>query len=227
MPSHFPRSPKLMKGALVVYEAQTPGPPPKIIVFQYNPEQLQRKLENRAAKAKPGANAKEDVLRVEGPPKETISVTVVLNAADQLAEPQQNKAVTDWGLLPALSTLEMLLYPSTFRVLENDALSQAGAVKVKPAELPLTLLVWGKSRAVPVQIDSFSITEEAFDQALNPIQAKVELGLKVLTYLELPKTSQGRDVYFSYQRQKETLAQQHQSDSEDSRTVSGFLPSGS
>ena len=83
MPSEFPRSPKLLKGALVVYESQSPGPPPKIIVFQYNPEQLERKLENRAPEKKRGANAKEDVLRVAGPPKETITLTVVLNAADQ------------------------------------------------------------------------------------------------------------------------------------------------
>lgn len=222
--SNNPCAPKLLKGALVVYESQTPGPPPKIIVFQYNPEQLERKLEHRAAQPKRGASSKEDVLRVEGPPKETITITVMLSAADQLAAPEQNQKITEWGLVPALATLEMLLYPSTLRVLENQALSKAGSVKIKPADLPLTLLVWGKSRVVPVQIDSFSITEEAFDQNLNPIQVKVELGLKVLTYMELSKNSQGRDVYLSYQKQKENLAREHQSDSEDSRIVSGFLP---
>lgn len=209
-------SPRFCKGALVVYDSQAPGPPPQLIVFQYNPEQVKRKLENRAAKSKPGANAKEDVLRVEGPPKESITLSIVLNAADQLAEPQQNQTVVDWGLHPALATLEMLLYPSTFRVLQNEALSQGGAAQIKPADLPLTLLVWGKSRVVPVKVDSFSITEEAFDQALNPIQAKVELGLTVLSYMELDKKSQGRDIYLSYQKQKETLAQLHQSAGDES-----------
>lgn len=224
MPSYAPTSPKLLKGALAVYESQTPGPAPKIIVFQYNPEQVQRKLEHRAAKAKAGA--KEDVLRVEGPPKETITLTIVLHAADQLAEPAQHPNVVDAGLHPALATLEMLLYPTTLRVLENEALAQKGAVQVKAAEVPLTLLVWGASRVAPVQVESFSVTEEAFDPKLNPIQAKVDLGLKVLTYLELEKNSQGRDAYFTYQREKERLATLHRSDSDESREVSKLLPSG-
>ena len=63
MPSEFPGSPKLLKGALVVYESHSPGPPPRIIVFQYKAEQLERKLENRAPEQRRGANAKEDVLR--------------------------------------------------------------------------------------------------------------------------------------------------------------------
>jgi hypothetical protein len=40
MPSDFPRSPKLLKGALVVYESQFLGPVPNVVAFQYNPEQL-------------------------------------------------------------------------------------------------------------------------------------------------------------------------------------------
>ncbi len=214
MASGFPRSPRLLKGALVVYESQTPGPRPKIIVFQYNPEQLERKLENRAPEKKRGTNAKEEVLRVAGPPKETINLTVVLNAADQLE--QNDETVRKLGLLPALATLEMLLYPETFQVLQNEALSAQGAVNVKPAELPLTLLVWGASRVVPVKIESFSVTEEAFDPNLNPIQAKVELSLLVLTYMELPKKGLGRDAYFAFQKNKENLAGRHQNLSEES-----------
>jgi hypothetical protein len=192
----------------VVYESQSPGPPPKIIVFQYNPEQLERKLENRAAEQKRGANAKENVLRVAGPPKETITLSVVLNAADQLEA--NDPTVREMGLHPVLATLEMLLYPTTFQVLQNEALSNQGAAQIKPADLPLTLLVWGRSRVVPVKIESFSVTEEAFDPNLNPIQVKVELGLLVLTYLELERQSQGRDLYLAFQRQKEVLAQQYQ-----------------
>ena len=42
------------------------------------------------------------------------------------------------------------------------------------------LFVWSKSRVVPVRVTDFSVTEEAFDPALNPIRAKVSLGLRVL-----------------------------------------------
>ena len=65
MPSEFPGSPKLLKGALVVYESQKPGPPPKVIVFQYNPEQLSRSLAHRAAPPEPSSvgGAREDFPR--------------------------------------------------------------------------------------------------------------------------------------------------------------------
>ena len=68
MPSDFSRSPKLLKGALAV--PQKPGPPPMVIVFQYNPEQLTRSLAHRAAPPNPSnvGGAREDSFRVPGPP---------------------------------------------------------------------------------------------------------------------------------------------------------------
>jgi hypothetical protein len=88
MPSDFPLSPKLLKGALVVYESQTSGLPTKVIAFQYNPEQLSRSLATRGALSEPGnvGGAREDVLRVLGPPVETVNLSVELDAADQLTE---------------------------------------------------------------------------------------------------------------------------------------------
>ena len=82
MPSDFPRSPKLLKGALVVYESQKPGPPPRVIAFQYNSEQLSRSLAHRAAPPEPSdvGAAREDSFRVLGPPVET---SVLLPAVTQ------------------------------------------------------------------------------------------------------------------------------------------------
>ena len=76
MPSEFPRSPKLLKGAMVVFSSQKPGPPPTVIVFQYNPEQLSRSLAHRAAPPDPSSvgGAREDSFRVLGPPVETINL---------------------------------------------------------------------------------------------------------------------------------------------------------
>jgi hypothetical protein len=99
-----------------------------------------------------------------------------------------------------------LLYPPSAQVLLNRNLAQAGKVQICPADLPLTLLVWGKSRVVPVRLTSFSITEEAFDPKLNPIRAKVDLGMRVLTYMELKEDTQGFGAFVAYQTQKETLA---------------------
>jgi len=87
--------------------------------------------------------AREEALRVFGPPIETINMTVLLSAADQLADPDNNRSVVENGLQPALATLELLLYPSTDTVQQQKQQAQQGQVQVHPADLPLTLLVWG------------------------------------------------------------------------------------
>jgi hypothetical protein len=208
MSSEFPRSPKLLKGGLVVFESTKPGPPPKVIPFQYNPDQLTRQLAHRAAPADPSSvgAAREDSFRVLGPPVETLNLSVVLDATDQLEHPEQNPEVVANGLHPMLATLELLLYPPSTQVTMNRALAAGGSVQICPADLPFTLLVWGKSRVVPVRLTSFSVTEEAFDTVLNPIQAKVDLGMRVLTYMELKEDTVGFSVYMAYQAQKESLA---------------------
>ena len=211
----------------MVYASHAPGPPPKVIAFQYNPTELTRTLEKRALESDGSevGGAQEDILRAQGPPVETIGLTVELNAADQLETPGNHPLVVEHGLHPVLATLEMLLYPSNAQVLQNESLAGQGEVQLSPADLPLTLLVWGKNRVVPVLLKSFSITEKAFDQNLNPTLASVQLSLQVLTYVELQATSQGRDVYMAFQQQKETLAQKHKSDNEASQQVSSLLPS--
>ena len=211
--SDFPGRPRLQKGALAVYPDQTPGSQAsKIIVFQYNPDQMKRTLAHRAPPAPAGnantGTAKEDVLRVAGPPVETITLSVSMNAADQLDDPDDNDVVAENGLHPALATLEMLMYPPTLSAQKIQEQASQGAVQVQPADLPLVLLVWGKSRVVPVKLTSFSVSEDAYDTRLNPISAKVDLAMQVLTYMEFPDSSVGRDTFVSYQQQKENLAAQ-------------------
>jgi hypothetical protein len=208
MPSDFPGSPRLLKGALVVFASQKRGPPPTVVAFQYNPEQLSRSLAQRAAPPNPSSvgGAREDAFRVLGPPVETINLSVVLDAADGLEQPEQNVEVAVNGLHPALAALELLLYPPSTQVLMNRTLAKAGSVQISPADLPLTLLAWGKARVVPVRLTSFAVTEEAFDPKLDPIRAKVDLGMQVLTYMELKENTIGFDAYIAYQAQKEVLA---------------------
>jgi hypothetical protein len=225
MASDFPRSPKLLKGGLVVFQSQNPGPPPQVIVFQYNPEQMSRSLAMRAAPRDPGnvGSAREDVLRVLGPPVETINLSVELDAADQLAEPDKNPGTVQNGLHTSLAILEMLLYPTTEQAQQMLTFAQAGQVQVCPADVPLVLLAWGKSRVLPVLLTSFSINEQAFDPQLNPIQAKVDLGMRVLTYMELQQGTLGYMAFLAYQRQKEMLAGQYAPLSDPSRLL-GLLP---
>lgn len=205
-----PLRPNVQKGALAVYPTQTPGSQPsRVIIFQFNPDSMKRTLAHRAPPAPTGGSsgaAREDVLRVAGPPVETISLTVEMHAADQLEDPMANSVVAERGLYPALATLELLMYPPTQSALQIQQQAASGQVQVSPADLPLVLLVWGQSRVVPVKLTAFAISEDAFDTRLNPIAAKVELSMQVLTYMEFTDSSVGRDAFIAYQQSKENLA---------------------
>jgi hypothetical protein len=179
MPSEFPRSPSLLKGALVVFK---PGSVlPSVIVFQYNPETMRRALEAQHPEAEPGVSAG-DTSRVL-PPIETFSLTIELDAADQL---ESGDTITKLaGLHPALAELELLLYPSSISMIKNQILALAGSASVAPLASPMVLFVYGPSRVVPVRVESLSVTEQAFDPLLNPTLASVDIGLRSMTDPEL------------------------------------------
>lgn len=214
MASEFPGRPKLLKGALVAYQSQLIPGIPRVVVFQYNPESLTRTLHHRTPfpSGDEGTSMAEarEILQVTGPPRESIGLKVTLDAADQLEFPAANPEVVAAGLHPALATLELLMYPPSRSILSNFLLARAGSRFITPMDLPLSLLVWGHARVVPVAVESFSVTEEAFDQLLNPIRAEVNLDLKVLTYVDVEVGSLGHGVSLSNHVTKEVLSAIHQ-----------------
>ena len=183
--------PALRKGALI-HGAM-------LIPFQYNPERLTRTLSANSV-----GQAGADLLRLKGPPGERITLDILLDAADQNAR-QSGLQLAD-GIYPALSALEMLLYPSAARVLTNAALARLGIIELIPPLPVLTVLVWGSRRVVPVRVESFTVTEEHFDSALNPLRATVALGLSVLTYEDLGLWSVGGMLSMAGHLQREVLA---------------------
>ncbi|HEX2030250.1 MAG TPA: hypothetical protein VHL78_02460 [Actinomycetota bacterium] len=197
--STFPRSPRVQKGAIVGLDPFNPLA--SVIVFQYNPDTLTRRLDARAAGE--GTDAAE-ALRLKGPPRETISLDVEIDAADQLERGEF--PATAMGIHPSLASLEMLLYPKSALVIANEVLARVGVIEVIPPEAPLTLFVWGPTRVLPVRLTSFSITEEAFDPALNPIRARVSLELTVLTYQDLGLLHPGGALSLTQQIAKEVMA---------------------
>jgi hypothetical protein len=105
-----------------------------------------------------------------------------------------------------LSALESMVYPKSSDLLAGNSIASSGALEIIPTEGPLILFVWSKNRVVPVKLTSFSVAEEAFDPNLNPILAKVSLGMQVLTVNDLGFDSKGGNLYMAYQQQKEQLA---------------------
>ena len=197
----FPGSPRTLRGAIVAVDPRSPLS--RIVAFQYNPDTVTRTVRPRTGPGQqPGAAA--DAHRIWGAPVETVSMTVEVDATDQLET--SDPVASASGIAPQLAALEMLLYPSSALVIANSALLLAGTIEILPPEGPLTVLVWGPGRAVPVRLESLTITEEAFDTALFPIRASVELSLQVLTYSDLPVTDPGYALFLVHQVLKEAMA---------------------
>ncbi len=107
-----------------------------------------------------------------------------------------------YGLHPQLAQLEMLVNPTVETLLADDAMASNGTLEIIPLEQALTLFVWSSSRVVPVRLTEFSVTEEAFDPNLNPIRAKVSLGMRVLSVDDLGFEHPGGRIFMSYLDQK-------------------------
>lgn len=195
----FPGSPRLLKGAIVGIDLFNPLA--SVVIFQYNPDTMTRTLQ---AQTSGEGGDKAEALRLKGAPVETIKLDVEIDASDQLEKGDDLAA--NLGIYPQLSALEMLIYPKSALVIANTVLLAAGTLEVIPPVAPFTLFIWGPSRVLPVKLTDFSITEEAYDVNLNPIRAKVSLGLRVLSYNDLSLTDPGYYVFLAHQAIKEAMA---------------------
>ena len=100
----------------------------------------------------------------------------------------------------------MLVYPKSALVIANAILAATGTLEVIPPAAPFTLFIWGAKRVLPVRLTDVGVTEEAHDVHLNPIRARASLGLRVLSYNDLPLTHPGYGVFLAHQVVKEIMA---------------------
>ncbi|MEM1251933.1 MAG: hypothetical protein AAGI69_05830 [Cyanobacteria bacterium P01_H01_bin.21] len=198
-----PISPLLKKGGLAQVDADN-GQLLRLINFQFNPETFSRSLQ--VLRVESGDSNRAEALRLKGPAAETINLEVEFDTADQREFPQENPDAVEFGLYPQLAALETLIYPSSSQLQANHRLAQAGTLEITPMQAPLLLFIWGKQRILPVNLTEFSVTEEAFDSFLNPVRAKVSLGMRVLSIFDIPVESYGGGLFMSYLEQKEQFA---------------------
>lgn len=87
--------------------------------------------------------------------EELVELELVLDASDWLCagDPQAPE-----GIQPRLATLESIAFPPR-----------------SLAEVPLTVLVWGRARVLPVRVREVVTVEDAFDAALHPPGASEHL----------------------------------------------------
>lgn len=205
-PTGYPRAPRMLRAGLVRLNAQA-WQLIDVVVFQYNPDSLSRTFQPRSMGGEPGDRL--EALRLTGPPHETIKFEAEIDATDQLERPElaANAPVVSEGLLPTLAVLERLITPTASELQAVDALYDQGMFEVAPAEAPLTVLVWGAQRVVPVLVSSLSLTEEAFDPNLQPIRVKASFECKVLSSSDLPLQHLGGSLYIAYRQRVEQLGQ--------------------
>lgn len=194
-------SPKLIKGGIVLVDA-TSGAILKIIAMQYNSDSVTRQFQPKAVTTETGDRS--EALRLKGPPVETIKVDIEIDAADQM---ELGDAVTaDVGIHPQLAVLEMTVNPSSAQLENANRLAQNGTLEIAPMLQPLTLFIWSRNRIVPVRITDLNITEEAFDPNLNPIRAKVSIGMRVLNVDDLGFNVKGGNLFMAYLKNREKVA---------------------
>jgi hypothetical protein len=176
-------SPRLVRGAIVQLVEDIIGVVPNVIPFQYNPEMVSRTLtpwnpfeveQSGRGQIAPTAQPFD--------PKESITIEVHFNAADQLED--DDAVAKQVGVADRLAAVEKLLLPSSG--LLGDLIAAVGELTGNPPppkrlSVPVALLVWGPGRILPVRVTSYSVEETTFLPSLQPLMAKVSLTLEVLT----------------------------------------------
>jgi hypothetical protein len=206
--SSFPNSPKLIKGGLVLVDAET-AKVLSVISLQYNSDSLTRTLQVQTTGGQ--ASDRVEPVRFKGPAVETFKLEADIDATDQLEFPDQNPNAGQFGIAPQLAMLESLVQPTAAQLSAVDREASSGTLEIAPMLAPLAMFVWGKNRIVPVKVTDFSITEEAFDPSLNPIRAKVSLSLRVMSTDDLGFSTKGGSLFMAYMQSKEQLAKKVQS----------------
>lgn len=148
---------------------------PTVLVFQYNPHTVSRSLEIATS------TSRAEVGQLTGQPVETLQFELVLDATDAREQGSGNATVAT-----ALEALVGFVTPAVADLTAQIEAASRGAFEVLPAAAPITLLVLGADRVLPVTVTELSITEEAHDADLTPTLARVSLSARVLTLADLP-----------------------------------------
>ncbi len=193
----------LAKAALISFAGGFLGPIPDIIVFQYNPAELTRSLQQkRAPTCGTGEPTQAEAFRVDGPPSETITLKAEFDGDDMAMD--GNPVTPLVGVRASLAALELLLYARDQQNLFNILSGPSSGQDVPPDQLPIVLFAWGPGRVLPVRLTAMTIREQEFDLLLNPIRAEVDLTLEILK--RLPKDDPARGVYEYTEKQMRIVA---------------------
>jgi hypothetical protein len=183
-----------MRGALIEYASDFLGPLPNVVIFQFNPETLTRVIQ---IPPRPTGVTARETSQAGEIPVERITLRAQFSAAQILGDGDTvPKAIARGvGVGPQLAALEQMVHPTDVlggligQAIDavGDALGGASGGGDDPPtqpvpreQYPRILFIWGLTRVLPVIIESMTITEQQYDNLLNPVEAEVSLGLAVI-----------------------------------------------
>ena len=184
MPTGLANQPRLLKGALV--DANVLALPPLVVPFQFNPESITRRRSSdlRTPDTKRGrdelltGSESVDELQTTFTSPESISMDVRLDATDAMEK--GDPVAGELGVLPALSTLELMITPRSETILAGLlGLSIDFGFGGRPST-PALLFVWGRHRVYLVRLTELDIQEVEYNPQLNPTRAIVGVALEVI-----------------------------------------------
>lgn len=122
--------------------------------------------------------------------EETIGFDIRLDAGEDLND--GNAIAGEFGILPQLSTLELMMHPKSESLLgglvDNLLGSDGGYSFTNSEKPPIVLFIWGYTRVLPVNLTSMSITETEFNTHLAPTRATVSVSMTAIEGKNVPYT---------------------------------------
>jgi hypothetical protein len=175
--------PRLLKGALV--DADPLAVPQLIVSFQFNPETLTRRRTIRIP-APPSRRGREEStpedqsLQVQNTVSEpeTIAMDIRLDATDALE--RGDPVATEFGVLPALSALELMITPRSETTLGGLVGASVDFGFGDRLVTPVVIFVWGRQRLFPARLTQMNIEEVEYNANLSPARVIVGVSLQVL-----------------------------------------------
>lgn len=185
MATGLANQPRLLKGAFV--DANPVAVPPLIVAFQFNPETITRRRSSnvemprspRGAEEYAFATARVEELQTTVTSPESMSLDIRLDATDAMEK--GDPIAGELGVLPALSTLELMITPRAETTLAGRLGLSLGFGFGGRMCTPVLLFVWGRYRVYPVRLTQLDIQEVEYNPMLNPTRAIVSVGLEVIS----------------------------------------------
>jgi len=184
MPTGLSNQARLVKGAFV--DSNLLAFPPLIVPFQFNPDRLTRRKTVRVETPRSRRGQEESTptgeslgeAQTTATNPETISMDIRLDATDALES--GDPIAGEFGVLPALSALEMMITPRSESIFGGLLGLSANFGFGDRRRTPVLIFVWGRQRIFPVRLTDLNIQEVEYHPNLNPTRVIAGVSLQVL-----------------------------------------------